>query len=163
MRDDMNKKLFRGRALLFLLCALALIVSVLVTALVLRNDEPQQQRYSYEEVSSWPPAHLAPGEKVPIIWQASPLRATTGQDGPSSITLMVLLMSEGEFEKGVCGAYQGAIRLDKILADETSGQDYHHVIQIPNHQRTGVYELVRQITKGQVSSCLAKRLVISPS
>ncbi|WP_220211338.1 hypothetical protein [Reticulibacter mediterranei] len=155
------KNRFSVRKHLFLLSMLLLIVAILVMAFVLRSIELSQvQYYSYEDVTSWPPAHLAPGEKVPIIWQPSPDNTPPNMRS-ATITLTMLLVSDTNFKISACGAYPGAIILDTLQGDATSGRTYQRSVEIPAHLRAGTYELVRQITKRGIPGCLAKRIVIS--
>ena len=163
--EDKMRNLIKKRIILVLGMGLLVIAvaSVLGTTLVLHNGEPQQHYYTYEVVALGSPnTSLAPGKKVPIIWQPYLDKTPRLTRGP--ITLTVWLVHQRTFQKESCGASPGSIPLDTLQVDNTSGRVYQRLVEIPAQVEPGTYELAAQVThEGRISSCQWRSLVISPS
>ncbi|MBO0796368.1 MAG: hypothetical protein J2P36_36215 [Ktedonobacteraceae bacterium] len=143
---------------------LVLLVLITAIALIVQNYKWQSYHlYTYGDYSSSIPSQLSPGGTITITWRSFPDSSATPVEGSTPIMLTTMLVSVTAFEQEVCGAYRSPIVLNVLQTNDETSAWYTRQVQIPLHQRAGIYELVRQVKKGPVSYCWGSRLVLLPS
>ncbi len=122
--------------------------------------------YDYSDETSLSPT-LQVGGRVEVNWQGYPdadlYRDTKPAYATEDIHLSVLLVPEAAFQQGVCGRYAQAQILDELrTTNRTGASSYQRSVQLPSRVRSGVYELVRQVSSPVRAACFSNRVLLGP-
>jgi hypothetical protein len=157
------------KRMMFYLSLLLLLALISAIVTIVLQGHKQPHLYTYQDSSSALPEQIKAGGYFLIRWRSYP-DASRAPLAPQSamITLTTMLIKETDFTHELCGAYRKPIILDVVrttnrLSNDVTHNWYLRTLQIPIHQQAGVYELVRQVSQGSVSSCVGNRLVIISS